>query len=262
MKLSILSFLILSTAPHWAFAQQAGQPGGAPRWGLGVGAAVSESVYAGEGTRVTPFPLITYDSERFFWRGIGGGAYLLRYDGLSIAATLSARMDGIDKDDFGKAELAARGIDRDKLEDRDDSLDLGIAINWRGRHGELEFALKRDASGASKGHEASVKYGYPFQWGGARIVPHTGLSHLSSKMANYYYGTLPGEAARGVVDYLPGSAVVPRIGVDVVRPFAGRWAVIGNVSYRHLPGKLSDSPLVEKNTNGVFSAFVGVSRGF
>jgi len=30
----------------------------APRWGLGVGVAVPDSVYAGEGTRVTPFPLV------------------------------------------------------------------------------------------------------------------------------------------------------------------------------------------------------------
>ena len=32
----------------------------APRLGLGVGAAVSDSVYAGEGTRVTPLPLVAY----------------------------------------------------------------------------------------------------------------------------------------------------------------------------------------------------------
>jgi hypothetical protein len=32
----------------------------APRWGLGVGAAVPDSVYAGEDTRVTPLPLVAY----------------------------------------------------------------------------------------------------------------------------------------------------------------------------------------------------------
>jgi len=32
----------------------------ASRWGLGVGATVPDLVYAGEGTRVTPFPLVAY----------------------------------------------------------------------------------------------------------------------------------------------------------------------------------------------------------
>lgn len=254
MKFSIILLALFSTS---AIAQN--QP---PRWGLGIGAAASDSVYAGEGTRVTPFPLVTYEGERFFWRGIGGGAHLYRRDGFTVDATLSARMDGIDRDDFGTAELAERGIDRARLEDRDDGLDLGLAATWRGKAGQLEFGVKGDATSASKGYEASVKYGYPFQVGNARITPHVAVSHLSKKLANYYFGTLPEEVARGVVSYQPGSATVPRIGVDVVKPFAGRWAVIGNVSYRHVPGKIGDSPLVEKDTNGTFSAFVGVSRGF
>jgi outer membrane scaffolding protein for murein synthesis (MipA/OmpV family) len=32
----------------------------ASRWCLGVGAAVPDSVYAGEGTRVTPLPLVAF----------------------------------------------------------------------------------------------------------------------------------------------------------------------------------------------------------
>lgn len=266
MKHTLITLSLLAATTHAAFAQNpdaAGTPPKQPpRWGLGIGTAVSDSVYAGEGTRVTPSPLITYEGERFFWRGIGGGAHLLRRGGFTIDATLSARMDGIDRDDFGRTELAARGVNQALLEDRDDALDLGLAAQWRGSFGQLELGVKGDVTGASKGYEASVKYGYPFNVGSTRITPHVGVSHLSKKLANYYYGTLPEEVARGVVNYQPGSAVVPRIGVDVMRPFAGRWAVIGNVTYKRLPGKLSDSPLVEKDTNGSVSAFIGLSRGF
>jgi len=263
MKRLLFSLLLQSTAVI-AAGQGAGAPSASepPRWGLGVGAAVSDSVYAGEGTRVTPFPLLTYDSDLLFWRGIGGGAHVLRRGGLSIDATLSARVDGIDRDDFGTAELAARGVNRALLEDRDDGLDAGVALQWRGPLGQLEWAVKADVSGASKGYEASVKYAYPFQLGRTRVSPNIGVSHLSKKLANYYFGTLPEEVARGVIDYRPGSATVPRIGIDVVHPFAKRWALIGNVGYRRLPGKLSDSPLVEKDTDGNVSAFIGLSRSF
>jgi outer membrane protein len=271
VALSILILMSLAGATGNACAQQSGSPTGVatpagqpqqPRWGLGLGAAVSNAVYAGEGTRVTPFPLVTYQGERFFWRGIGGGAHLFKSSGFALDAILSARLDGVDRDDFGEVELAERGIARALLEDRDHGLDLGIAGTWRGGMGQIELEIKGDVTGTSKGYEAGIKYAYPFQWGGARISPHVGVSHLSKKMANYYYGTLPEETARGVVDYKPGSATVPRIGVDIVRPFAGRWAFIGNVAYKKLPGKISDSPLVEKDTDGVVSAFFGVSRGF
>jgi outer membrane protein len=267
MKPSFLLFAVLSAVSTVSTAQNAAAPGQssasqAPRWSLGAGAAVSDSVYAGEGTRVTPFPLVSYEGERFFWRGISGGAHLLRSGAFTLDATLSARFDGIDKDDFGRAELAARGVERALLADRDDGFDLGLAGGWRGAAGQLELGVKGDIASASKGYEASLKYGYPVQWGRTRITPNVGVSHLSKKLANYYFGTLPEEVARGVVDYRPGSATVPRIGIDVVHPFAQRWVFIGNVSYKRLPGKLADSPLVEKGTDGVVSAFIGVSRGF
>jgi outer membrane protein len=272
MKRTLFSFLMLSVAAGFAAAQTADAVAVAPapapaadqqsRWGLGIGAAVSDSVYAGEGTRVTPFPLISYDSDLLFWRGIGGGAHILRRGGLSIDATLSARMDGIDRDDFGAAELAERGVNRALLEDRDDGLDAGLTVQWRGAFGQLEAGVKGDVTGTSKGFEASVKYAYPFQLGGTRISPNIGVSHMSKKLANYYFGTLPEEVARGVIHYEPGSATVPRIGIDVVHPINKRWTLIGNVSYKRLPGKLSDSPLVEKDTDGNVSAFIGLSRGF
>lgn len=255
MKHLILYATLIVTS-SLASAQQA------PRWGLGVGAAVSDSVYAGEGTRVTPFPLVSWQGERFYWRGIGGGAHLVKRNGFSLDATLSARFDGIDKDDFGVAELAERGIDRALLEDRDDAFDLGLAGSWSGGLGQLDLGVKGDITSTSKGYEASLTYSYPVQWGATRIAPNIGVAHLSKKLANYYYGTLPEEVARGVANYQPGSAAVARIGIDVMRPFAGNWVFIGNVGYRKLPTKLSDSPLVEKDKDGAVSAFIGFSRGF
>lgn len=263
---------ILCLAPACAAAQEAGaaasaviqsqapQPG--PRWSLGIGTAVSTKVYAGEDTRVIPFPLLSYQGERVYWRGIGGGVHLARSGAFTLDATLSARMSGIERDDFGQAELAERGLDRALLEDRDDAFDIGLAGTWRGRLGQFELGVKHDVTGASKGFEANARYGYPFQWGRTRIVPNIGVAHFSDKLANYYYGTLDAEVARGVVDYKPGSVTVPRVGIDVVHPFAGRWAFIGNVSYNHLPSKITDSPLVKKDADGAVSAFIGVSRGF
>jgi outer membrane protein len=249
------------TGTTGVYAQPRPEPGASP-WGLGVGVAARTDIYAGESARLRAVPLISYQGERFFWRGISGGYHLLSRDGFTFDATLGARLGGIKKEDFGVAELAARGINRNLLEDRDNGLDLGIAGSFKGPMGVVELALKADVSGASKGYEASAKYGYPLQWGPATITPHFAVSHYSSKLANYYYGTLDAEVARGVVNYKPGSAVIPRVGVDVMRPFADKWILAGGLSYSALPGKIRNSPLVDRDAKGVTSLFVGVSRKF
>jgi outer membrane protein len=233
-----------------------------PMLGLGIGAVVSSTVYAGEDRRIMPVPVVSYESQRFFWRGIGGGVHLVDRDGFSLDATLSARFGGIKRKDFGVRELAQRGIDRALLNDRDDGLDLGIAATWSGGFGELEVGVKTDATGASKGYEGSLKYGYPIQMGGTRITPNAGISLMSKKLSNYYFGTHDSEVARGVVNYKPGSAAVPTIGIDVVHPLSGKWIILGGLSYKILPTKITDSPLIKKDTNGSASLMLGVSRGF
>jgi outer membrane protein len=244
-----------------AFAQPGPEPGASP-WGLGVGVVARTRIYAGESSNATLAPLISYQGEKFFWRGISGGYHLFDRDGLTLDATLGARFNGIKRDDFGTAALAARGINRNLLEDRDDGLDLGLAGAWKGHMGVLELGLKADVSGASKGFETTAKYGYPLHWGSTMLTPNIGISHYSKKLANYYYGTLDTEVARGVVNYKPGSVLIPRVGLDLMRPFADKWMLMGGLSYSALPGKITDSPLVDRDTNGVTSVFVGVSRKF
>ena len=253
--------LLLMSMSMSAFAQPKPEPGASP-WGLGLGLASRSSIYAGESANTAVVPLISYQGEKFFWRGISGGYHLLNRDGFKIDATLGARMMGIEKDDFGATELAARGINRNLLQDRDNGLDLGVAGSFKGQFGAVELALKADVSGASKGFETSAKYGYPMQFGSTSITPNVGISHYSKKLANYYYGTLDTEVARGVVNYKPGSAVIPRVGVDLMRPFADQWMLMGGLSYSALPDKIRNSPLVDKDTRGVTSVFVGVSRKF
>lgn len=264
--LNILSAAMLVAAHGMVFAGP-GSPSSAtarqaPRLGLGLGVVMSSKIYAGEERRVMPVPSIAYQGERFFWRGIGGGMHLIARDGFSVDATLSARLGGIKAKDFGSYELAQRGIDRALLEDRDHGVDLGTAATWSGASGRLEVGVKADVSGASEGFEASVKYGYPMQSGATRITPNVGVAFMSNKLANYYFGTLDAEVARGVVNYKPGSATVPTVGVDVMHPLAGKWMMMGGLAYRFLPAKLTASPLIEQDTNGSTSLFFAVSRGF
>jgi len=257
----LLSALSLSAAAQSGSSEESATA--PPRgWQLGVAAVVSDSPYAGEGTRVIPIPLATYQGERFFFRGITAGWNMVRAEGFNVAAIAKLRLDGFDIDDLGRAELARNGLDYRLLEDRDNSLDAGIAMKWSGAGGELDVELIADVTDTSGGHELSIQYGYPFPLGMARLTPNLGVTWMSDDLANYYYGTIDEEVARGVIDYQPGSLAVPYVGMSFFRPLGQNWSVIGNARYSRLPDGITDSPFIEPGTRGKASLFIGFSRRF
>lgn len=168
-------------------------PGGPPRgWELGVGLIVSSKVYAGEGSRLQPIPLLTYQGERFSLRGLTAAWKLYGNDSVELSAIGKLRLGGFKVKDLGQAELARNGIDYRLLDDRDNGFDLGLQAKWQGGWGELEAEMLADVSGASKGQELSLQYGYGLDVGGGMLTPGVGITWQSGKMANYYYGTLRG----------------------------------------------------------------------
>jgi outer membrane protein len=170
-------------------------------------------------------------------------------------------LDGIDAKDFDRRTLAARGIDRGLLEDRDLAADIGLSVGLKtGSAGEFEFDARGDATGTSDGFQASIDYRYPFQMGPVTVVPSVGFVALSDNLANYYYGTLPKEVARGVVDYRPGSATFARAGVTAIVPTGPRWLLIGSIGADAYPDEITDSPLIDDDADLVPSMFLGISR--
>lgn len=231
------------------------------RWGLGLGASASDNPYAGRGTRYTPFPLITYDSERLFFEGITGGVHLLDTSTLEIDLIVEPNFDGIDADQFGARELAENGIDRDLLADRKDSADAGFDVSFEGRYGELKLQALADVLDASGGYEVSASYGYPIALGERWVItPNIGAKWQSADRADYYYGILDEEIARGVRNYRPGDVVIPEAGIDLRYGLSPRWMLLGNVKYRALPQELEDSPLLDSDRS--IRLFIGVLRAF
>jgi outer membrane protein len=232
------------------------------RWSAGLAVVHRDSEYAGEGTRTRLLPNVAYDGDRFYLRGAAFGYRAYQDDRFEFRAFVAGRLDGIDADDFGRAELARRGVDRDLLEDRDDSVDVGVGASWKGAAGKLDLDARVDVTGTSDGYSIALDYSYPVTLGRTTLVPSIGAMRLSADMADYYYGTLDEEVARGVVAYRPGAATVPRASLTLIHPFAKRWALLGNLEYRALPDALQDSPLIEEDKDRSASLFIGVSRGF
>lgn len=231
-------------------------------WSIGIAGGIRTELYAGEGNHTRAIPFFGYEGERFYFRGITAGYHLIQNESFVLDGFLSGRLDAMDANDFGRRDLARRGINRDLLEDRDDSVDAGVSASWRGSAGEVQLELKGDIADVSGGYEADLSYRYPMKAAGLLITPTVGVSMLSKDLANYYYGTLDEEVARGVVSYRPDSVTIPYVGVSLAKPFAQKWRFIANLTYQVLPDEISDSPLIAEDTDGVGQAFFGVSRSF
>jgi outer membrane protein len=262
----LLVAMLLSGISLNAVAQSPGQKdgggeGGPPRWSLGIAALVSDSPYAGEGTEVMPVPLLSFEGERFYFFGDTAGWRVVQNDAFELDAIAKVRFDGFDVGDLGRQELASNGIDYHRLEDRELALDVGMSMTWSVAAGEIELTFLADATDTSGGQEVALQYGYPFTFGRGQLTPDIGVAWQSDNMANYYYGTLDTEVARGVVDYKPGSATIPHVGVQYFRPIGEKWALMAFAKFSFLPDAITDSPLVEPDANGMASLFIGFSRG-
>lgn len=232
------------------------------RWSAGVAVVHRDSEYAGEGTRTRLYPNIAYDGDRFYLRGAALGYRAYTDDRFELRTFIAGRLDGLDADDFGVAELARRGVDRRLLSDRDDSVDVGVGASWKAAGGKLDLDARIDVAGTSEGYAVALDYSYPLTLRRTTLVPSIGAVRLSADMADYYYGILDEEVARGVAAYRPGAVTVPRASLTLIQPFAKRWALMGNVEYRALPDALQDSPLAELGKDRSTSVFLGISRGF
>ncbi|RXR08266.1 MipA/OmpV family protein [Pseudoxanthomonas composti] len=263
MKITIaatFASLALSTLPLAAIAQQAPRSQG--QWSIGAAAALIDSPYAGEGTRVRPFPLVSYEGERFFLRGISGGMHLYRNEGFRLDALLSARLYGFDIDDLGRRELAANGLDADLLSDRDDGIDAGFRAVYGATWGSLTLDALHDISDTHRGYELALDYRYTWLLDRTALTVNAGNSWMSANLSDYYFGTLDEEVARGVTAYRPGSVRIPRVGLTVMHPLGAKWQLMASAEYQFLPNDLQDSPLLEADRNGMGRLVLGLSRSF
>lgn len=266
--LRLACLLLLAAAFPTAVARQAADPATpamrpAPA-GLSVGVAAirSDGLMLGEDAREFVVPTVGYEGERFFFRGIAGGVHLATWGEVQLEATLSARLDGWDAGDLDAQALAARGIDRSLLRDRDQGVDAGLALVWRTGVGVFGADVKADVSGASDGVAARVEYGIPVPAGGGMLTPTAQVQWWSGGLADYYYGTLDAEEAAGLPRYRPGAAVIPGAGVRWLRPFAQRWVFVAGVQLDVLDDAITGSPLVDPDADVQRSLFLNVSRRF
>jgi outer membrane scaffolding protein for murein synthesis (MipA/OmpV family) len=224
-------------------------PEGTPA--LGAGLRLSGAQFAGDDVDVDLVPLYLYEGRWLFAHGTEFGAHLFRNENISVQALARYRFTRLDAED---SEFFAG------LEDRRQTVDGGVAVEFRGGWGELQADWVTDMLDRHNGEEINLTYRYRWDVGNWMISPFVTLAFQDDDLTGYYYGVAAEDAAPGRPAYTPGNARNFTYGFNAWYQLTEHVFLFGNGSLQTFDSTIQNSPLVEEDL--VATAFVGAGYLF
>lgn len=221
---------------------------------LGAGVGVVEHPYKQYDADVYPVPVINYESDNFWFRGLGGGLYLWNdtNDKLSVTAYWSPMY-------FKPGDSDSEQMRR--LDKRKSTVMAGLAYEHYTQYGFLRTALSGDTLDNSNGIVWDLAWLYRYTNGNLTLTPGIGVEWNSDNQNEYYYGVSKHESNRsGMRSYDPDSSWNPYLELSANYRFLGDWSVYGVARYTRLSDEITDSPMVDKSWSGLIST--GITYSF
>ena len=217
---------------------------------IGVGAGVVETPYKQYDNKTYPVPVITYESDNFWFRGLAGGYYLWndQVDQLSVFAAYSPW--SFKPGDSDNNQLR-------QLNKRKSTAVAGLSYIHNTEYGFLRTALAADVLDNSNGVTWDLAWLYRYTNGGLTLTPGVGVEWSSDNQNEYYYGISRAESRRSGLDsYDPDNGWSPYLELTASYRLTDSWSVYGTGRYTHLSDDIKDSPMVDKSWAGLLSAGV------
>ncbi|KHD08425.1 hypothetical protein PN36_20220 [Candidatus Thiomargarita nelsonii] len=150
----------------------------------------------------------------------------------------------------------------DGMEDRDPSLDGGIAASWRQGTVEFKFSAVSDLLNKSSGKEitTSLAKTYILTRQLTLLTPSIGLKWQNDNFVNYYYGVKDSEARVNRPAYTGNATVNCIVAVNATYSLNKRSTLFADFEYERFGDDISDSPLVDKEQ--IFRVFLGYGWQF
>lgn len=204
--------------------------------GLGFATRKEHSPYRGGGMRNDLLPLYLYEGQYAYLHSYRGGLKLYDTDNEHLDVFLAHRFEGFPYDKTPSI-LAGMMV-------RASGVDFGTSYQRNEPWGSVYGEYLHDVSGASSGNE--LRLGYSYDWKSERwlLRPHLMISARDSRLNDYYYGVLPGEATAIRPAYRPGSGVNGQLGLYGAYSLTKRWRLLGGVTATKWMQGVRNSPVV------------------
>jgi MipA family protein len=209
---------------------------------VGLGITSSASPYRGYKEQIWPIPVVSYDGDRYYVQGLGGGVYLFKNASFDLSVNNEIATNYFKPSDTNDPALK-------RLKTRDPSLMAGFRARYRGTWGLLQLNVGHDVLGNSVGETAQFEYGFPFREGPLTIVPAVGEGWSNAKFNNYYYGISPSSALEsGLPSYQMDSSCSPYFKLTAAYRISDQWNAFAQAKYTRLASNIGASPMVDSRS--------------
>lgn len=221
---------------------------------VGLGAGVLSSEYKQTDGIAVPVPIINYENDHFYLRGLMAGFKVYADKMHEISLTLSYLPQ------YYKASRSDSWSMR-QLDDRHSTVLAGAAYRLKTPFGTARASVGGDILDHGGGFVGDLAYLYPFKVGPATLSPTVGGMWTSKDYNDYYYGISGKESRKsGLKKYRPDDAFSPFAGLDATMDFTENWSMFLNMRAVFLSDEITDSPMVSEEVKWAFSA--GFSYNF
>ncbi|MCS2147770.1 MipA/OmpV family protein [Scandinavium manionii] len=221
---------------------------------LGAGVGVIGHPYKQYSSDIYPVPAIDFESDNFWFHGLGAGYYLWNdtTDKLSITAYWSPLY--FKPGDSDNNQLR-------KLDRRQSTMMAGLSYLHFTQYGFLRTTLAGDTLDKSNGISWDMAWLYRYNTGALTVTPGIGVQWSSDNENEYYYGVSRNESRKsGLRSYDPEDGWNPYVELSVNYKLNEAWSVYGVGRYTRLSDEITDSPMVDKTWTGLLST--GVTYSF
>lgn len=222
-------------------------PAQADQTTIGAGLSISSSPYKTTNYNWNPIPLLAYEGEYFYLRGVTAGFKALNTDSLEVS--IFARYDHLFFD-------ASKNNDRQmkRLDDRNASVSAGVAAHFTTPYVMLYGNLGVDVLDNSRSLTADLGARQPFAFGDLRVTPALGIKAYNHMYNIYYYGVSLNESHRsGMKDYRPSGGFEPYLGLTLDYTFGNGLDALVGAQWSRISDEARDSPMVDKTSTVNFN---------
>lgn len=206
----------------------------------GFGLGVNKEIYKGYDRRVIPLPILGYRGEDLTVYGPFVSYEMLEMNDIEFQVQLSPRFQGFDESD---SDFFV-GMDARKF-----SMDAGLGAKYERQNWKISLSVMHDILNKSNGYEMTAKLGRAFKKGPVFFEPNISVSYLDSKHVDYYYGVRAHEATNFRPQYTGDKALNSALGISISTPILFGGFTQLAIDYNLFDNSITDSPLVEDNTN-------------
>lgn len=222
-------------------------------YALGVAVSTSKSIYKGSENSSFLYPFLSSGehpafNDRSFIATEGSLGYRFVTD------------NGWDLGILGRIETLSLEADQDLpgIKERKATLELGPSISYRGWPIQLNFTNYFGVLDRHGGSVSELDISYPIQFNRGYIIPAVDLNWYSDGYNSYYFGVDAKEASTALAQYDAEGSLNPELKVSWGYKFSDKWRLRGRLGFEFLSDEVTNSPLVDPDSDTVWSATLGV----